>query len=76
MMVIATVEPLTTIPQIFTLYSAQDASGLSFSTWLLYLIAAVIWLLYGIRIKSKPLIVSSVFWIITELPVVVGILIY
>lgn len=76
MIVFATIEPLTTIPQIVLLYTTKNAIGLSLSMWVLYVVAAVVWLFYGIHIKSKALIASSVFWILTEIPVVIGILIY
>lgn len=76
MIIFAAIEPLTTIPQIVLLYTTKNATGLSLSMWVLYMLAAFVWLVYGIRIKSKALIASSIFWILTELPMVVGILIY
>lgn len=72
----AIVEPLSTLPQIFAIYKNQKAEDLSMASWLLYLLCAIVWLVYGLRIKNLPLIVSSIFWIITELLVVVGIIIY
>lgn len=73
---VAIIEPLSTIPQIVDIFSTQNATAISLITWLLFAVAAVIWLAYGIKIKNTPLIVSSLLWVITESIVVVGILLY
>lgn len=73
---IAVIEPAMTLPQIYEIWVKQQAEGVSSTTWGLYISAAVVWLLYGLQLKDKPLIISSVLWIITEVAVVVGTLIY
>lgn len=73
---VAIVEPLTMVPQIYQTYKTQDASSLSLLSWLLFASAAFIWLIYGIKINSRPLIISSFLWIVTELLLVVGIILY
>lgn len=75
-LVVAVVEPAMTIPQIYEIWGNKSAGGVSETTWGLYIGAAVIWLLYGIQLKDKPLIVSSCLWIITEIAVFAGALIY
>lgn len=74
MLVFATVEPLATIPQIVQIWSAKGASGVSLSTWFFYTLTSVIWLIYGIKTKDKPIIVSGILWVISQGLVVVGIL--
>lgn len=66
MIVFALVEPLATIPQIYQVWSSNDAAGVSLTTWFFYMITAGIWLIYGIRIKDKPVIVSGVFWTLAQ----------
>jgi uncharacterized protein with PQ loop repeat len=75
-LVVAVVEPLMTLPQIYQIWTDKDASGVSAVTWLGYMIAALIWLFYGLKIKDKPIIISSTLWIITEGFVVLGALRY
>lgn len=76
MLAVAVIEPLTTIPQIYQIWSHKSAAGVSLITWLFYTLTACIWLVYGIKIKEKPVIISSVMWILAEGLVVLGILIY
>lgn len=71
---IAVIEPLSTLPQIITLYKTQDAGSLSLLSWVLFMAASITWLIYGIRIKSTPLIASSVVWVATELMLIAGII--
>lgn len=76
MTIFAIIEPLSTLPQILDIYTHRSAKDVSFVSWLLYLFFAIIWLLYGLRIKNMPLIMSSLFWIATEALVVIGIVLY
>jgi MtN3 and saliva related transmembrane protein len=73
---VAIIEPLTTIPQIYQIWSRKSAEGVSLATWGFYTLTACIWLVYGIKIKEKPIIISSIMWILTEGLVVIGILLY
>lgn len=75
-LVIAVLEPLMTLPQVYEIWVKKQAEGVSSLTWGLYLIAAVIWLLYGLQLKDKPIIISSILWLGFELAVVVGTLLY
>lgn len=73
---IAIIEPVMTLPQIYEIWIKQQAEGVSSTTWGLYIFAAIIWLMYGIQLRDRPLIISSFLWIITESAVLVGVLIY
>jgi uncharacterized protein with PQ loop repeat len=73
---VAIVEPLSTVPQILDIYRTHDVESLSLLSWLLFAAASVIWLTYGIKIKNRPLIASSVLWVSTEAVLIFGILIY
>ncbi len=65
-----------TIPQIYKIWSAHTAEGVSLLSWSFYVIAASIWLLYGLRAKDRAIIVSSALWVLTEGAVVLGVLLY
>lgn len=73
---VAIIEPLTTLGQIIQIGKYKDAKGNSLATWIFYTIAAFIWLLYGLKIKNKPVIISSLLWVVMEGVVVIEILYY
>lgn len=73
---VAVVEPVMTIPQIHKIFSEQNAQGVSMATWSFYVLAAVIWLFYGFKIKDLPVIVASALWIVMEGLVVIGTIMY
>lgn len=73
---VAIIEPAMTLPQIYEIWFKHKAEGVSALTWGMYISAAFVWLFYGIQLKDKPLIISSILWILTEAAVVTGTLIY
>lgn len=75
-MVIAIFGPLANVSQIIKIFSARDAGGLSGFSWALYATFNVVWIIYGIVHKEKPILISSVLWLITQLIVLAGIIIY
>ena len=71
---VAIIEPLSTVPQIVEIYTTKNVESLSLLSWLLFMVASVIWLVYGIKIKNVPLIASSIMWVSTEVLLIVGII--
>ena len=69
------VEPLFTLPQLYTVWCKHQTDGVSLITWLSFTIAAAIWLVYGVSIKSRPLVVSYALYTILNGLVVLGIII-
>lgn len=76
MLLIAILEPAMTLPQIYEIWVNHQAGGVSSLTWGLYIAAAFIWLLYGLQLKDKPLVISSTLWVFTEAAVVIGTVLY
>ena len=74
--VAAVVHPLTAVPQIYSIYSTHNVSGISLWTWLGFMILGLIFLSYGILHNIKPLIVTQVLWFIVDLLVVIGVMMY
>lgn len=74
MLVFATVEPLATIPQIYKTWSTGNTAGVSLITWVFYTLTSSIWLVYGIKSKDKPIIISGLLWSATQALVVIGII--
>ncbi|NBU33011.1 hypothetical protein EB118_07665 [bacterium] len=72
MMLVGSLTPLATIPQIITIYSAQSVANVSLLTWILYDLSSVLFLSYAILHKLPPLIISSILWIIVDSAVVIA----
>lgn len=68
--------PLFELPQAYTIYKNQDASGVSIWTWGFFLAASVVWFSYGWRNKLMPLLVTYSLYFIIEAVIVVGIIKY
>jgi uncharacterized protein with PQ loop repeat len=75
-MILSVIGPITTIPQIYKVWFGGDANGVSETTWLFYVINSVIWLVYGLQIKNKPIIISSSLWVLMDTAVALGVIIY
>lgn len=76
MLVVAVIEPFSSVPQLILLYNKQNAESLSLLSSILYLSTSCLWLAYALKIRSKPLIASSGLWAISETLLVTGILLY
>lgn len=72
----AIIELLMTLPQVYEIWINKQTSGVSLLTWSFYIFAAIIWLLYGLKIRNKPLIIASALWVIVESTIVIGLLIF
>jgi uncharacterized protein with PQ loop repeat len=70
------IQPLITLPQIVTIYGNQSAADVSLLTWLGYLFFGVTFLIYGLAFNLKPLWIGQIIWVVMQLIVVVGILLY
>ncbi len=70
------VGPFTVLPQIYSIFSSQSATGVSLATWLLIFIVTLPWVFYGIAHKDKSIIVSFSLWEVVNLTVVIGVLMY
>ena len=76
LIVIAVVGPLMTLPQIWKIYVNHNATGVSALTWGLYFCLGFPWVIYGIVHKEKPIIIANILWMLVNIIVTVGVLIY
>lgn len=70
------IQPLITIPQIIAIYGNQSAADVSLLTWLGYLFFGVTFLVYGIVFRLKPIWIGQIVWVVAQLIIVAGILLY
>lgn len=75
-MINSVVMPLTTLPQIFKIYFYQTATGVSLSMWVLYNFSCIVMLIYGIMHKSKAIIVLNSMWLLVNIIIIVGVIMY
>lgn len=76
MMFVSVVAPLLALPQVWEIFSNKTAANVSLFTWVSFALFAIIYLLYGIVHRLKPLIVANILWLAVESMVIIGILIY
>jgi uncharacterized protein with PQ loop repeat len=72
----AVIHPLTATPQVYSIYSTHNVSGVSLWTWLGFMTLGLIFLAYGILHKIKPFIVTQVLWFIVDFLIVTGVVLY
>jgi len=67
------VYPLMALPQVIEVYSG-DVEGVSAVSWVGFLLFSIMFFIYGMIHKIKPMIISNAIWILTDGMVVVGLL--
>ena len=67
---------LMTVPQVLTVWVGPSAGGVSLVSWSAYLIAACLWLVYGIQKNDKTIYLACVGWIVLDAAIVLGVLIH
>ncbi len=75
-LIVGILQPLTTIPQIYLVFTTRDVTSISFFMWTSYNIASVILLLYGIKHKLKPIIWAQALWIVVQTPMMIAVLLF
>lgn len=68
--------PIMTIPQLTKIWIDKNATGVSAISWIAFLITAIFWLIYGIMHKERPIIFTYIIWIILDIFIVIGVLMY
>ena len=74
--VVAILFPLMAIPQVLKIWVERNATGVSLVTWSAFLVLQSFWFAYGIVHKEKPIIISSSLWVIIEVLIVFGAVLY
>lgn len=68
--------PFLGIPQAAKIWIEKDASSMALSTWLLFLIPASLWSLYGIVHREKPIIICNIAWMMLYISIAAGTIVY
>ncbi len=65
-----------TIPQIVTIWVGQQAAGVSLLSWGAYLVSALLWCWFGMRKGDKNIYLACVGWIVLDVAVILGVILY
>ncbi len=69
----AATAPLGTIPQLIDIWIKKQTAGVSPLSWIIFDIYSIVWLIYGVSHKEKPIVVSSILWLVFQTAVFVGV---
>lgn len=68
--------PLFELPQAYAIYANRSAEDVSLLTWSFFLIDNFVWIIYALKRKVIPLLVTTALYLILEIIIVVGIILY
>ncbi len=72
----AVILPFTTLDQLHIIYVQKQTVGVSAITWFLYAVLSIPLLIYSIKRKDFPMIILNGLWVIIDLTVWFGVMIY
>lgn len=73
-MLIGICMPLITLPQLFSVWRADNLEGVSLITWSFFALQAGVFAIFGIKHKEKPLIVTYIPLFIVEFSIAIGLI--
>lgn len=68
--------PLFELPQAWKIYTTQSAADVSLATWSFFVLSNFVWIAYAVRNKLLPLIIAYSLYMLIEVSIVIGILLY
>lgn len=68
--------PLFMIPQAVAIFFNKNAANISLVMWSFFLLADVVWIIYGVHHKIRPLVYSHALYFIVESVIIAGIVLY
>lgn len=69
------ISPATGVPQAIDVYHGR-VQGVSLPSWIGFMIFSVLFTLYGLIHKVKPMVIANLLWLLVEGTVVAGIIIH
>ena len=59
------------VPQVVKTWRSRSASDISFGMFLLFSLGVVLWLIYGIEIRSTPIVLANAITLALSLSIIV-----
>lgn len=72
----AILAPIMNLPQFFKIWLDQDATGVSLTSWASFSLFSLIWLVYGIVHKERPIIIMNFMLMIIQAGIAAGVVLY
>lgn len=67
---------LMTVPQAYGVWRGGNVGGVSVASWATYLVAACLWLVYGLRRRDPTIYLACIGWIVLDAAIVVGVVVH
>ena len=74
--VIVILGPIMNLPQLLEIWLQKNASGVSFVSWISFSFFSLVWFLYGVIHKEKPIIFMNLALMIIQALIAVGVILY
>lgn len=68
--------PLFELPQLVEIYAHHSAQDVSLWTWGFFCIDNLVWIIYALRQRIRPLLLTSILYEVIEIAILIGILRY
>jgi len=68
--------PATAIPQLIKVYTTHNVQSLALVTWLLYVTFGLVYLVYAINQRIRPLVIEGALWVGVYVLMVVAIILF
>jgi uncharacterized protein with PQ loop repeat len=68
--------PIMNLPQLWKIWSEKEAAGVSVVSWVAFSFISVMWLIYGILHKERPVILMNIALIFLQLTIAFGAYLY
>jgi uncharacterized protein with PQ loop repeat len=73
---LSVVTMLMTVPQVLNIWIDGNAGGVSLMSWSAYLVAACLWLVYGLQKHDKTIYLACIGWIALDAAIVAGVIVH
>ncbi|OGK38066.1 hypothetical protein A3F03_02505 [Candidatus Roizmanbacteria bacterium RIFCSPHIGHO2_12_FULL_41_11] len=73
-LIMSVVTPLMTVPQVLQVWVDRQVAGLSLATWGTYAFSSLLWLIYGVKHKDKPIVLVNGLMLVCNFLVTVGVI--
>lgn len=74
--IVCILTPVLILPQIWRIWSEQNAAGISLITYIGLMIGNIIWIIYGLVHKEKPIIMLYIALFVVNSAIAVGRVLY
>lgn len=67
--------PFSAFPQVVAVFSGKT-EGVAVLSWMVFFVCALLFLIYGVKRRVPPMIVSNSIWIVMDALVIIGIFVF